>query len=411
MENKIDLNLKDSEGMTALMMAIDIESLKIVKELLKNQNNLPERKIDVNLENDEGMTALMMTLEKALQIEDEEDIVQEHNQKRARYERYRYEVRKKWARINKNQEIIQEILKTKPNVNTISKDGSSALHLACELGDVTIVQTMIHSGADVHNLPDLGTTCLHIAVKNNHFELADYLIITEKVDLNAHHSNIMTPLFEAIGEKNKDMVEFLLERGAKMDPLSQFGNYSGLHLASINGFVEIMDLLIHCGAEIDLLNQKFGTPIYQATFHGNLEAVLYLIQKKATVNLSGSDGNTPLMIAVEKNYVEIVKVLLNAKNDINLNVSKKRADGHSAISLAELLPNDSPIVHFFNPKLSLEEELDIEASLEKLTLKELKSECKNKELGESGNKEKLKNRLKKFHMQEMVQKKKDECIV
>ena len=166
-------------------------------------------------------------------------------------------------------------------------------------------------------------------------------------DIDVNYMNIFTALASAAFKGNLNVFEALITKGANVESLSMFGQpplivavhqgnfeivrallqkkanvnvqrndgLSALHLASMNfnGSLDIVDILIENGANVDIISENFGTPIAHAAIFGHLEVVQYLIEKKADIDLSAINGPTPLMAAAQQEHFEIVKVLLQKK--------------------------------------------------------------------------------------------------
>jgi hypothetical protein len=130
---------------------------------------------------------------------------------------------------------------------------------------------------------------------------------------------------------NVEIVKALLQKTATVN-LQTSSGISALHFAIRN--IEIVEILIANGANVDIISEVYGTPIFLAAMFGYLNIVQYLIEKKADINLSAINGPTPLIAAAEKGHFEIVKALV--KSNPELLVTKQRSDGESALSLAEL---------------------------------------------------------------------------
>jgi len=67
-------------------------------------------------------------------------------------------------------------------LNSKNKDGETALHLACKLGDSELVDYLLDKGCDADLVNSNGDTCLHLLAKlDNESSKNEYLIIFEKI--------------------------------------------------------------------------------------------------------------------------------------------------------------------------------------------------------------------------------------
>ena len=123
-----------------------------------------------------------------------------------------------------------------------------------------------------------------------------------------------TELSRLITDGDLDNVKFLLENNTKekiktyVEYKSKLGD-SPLHLASINGHLEIMKLLIFHGADVNSKNNSGNTPLIWASKFGYLNIVKLLIDNNADVNSKNNYGNTPLIIAKKNNHLDIVNYI------------------------------------------------------------------------------------------------------
>jgi ankyrin repeat protein len=99
----------------------------------------------------------------------------------------------------------------------------------------------------------------------------------------------------------------------------------GMHIASMNGFTNIVTVVLDGGADINL-TKKNGPTALQRAIDGNWpETVRALVDAGADINLEGVyDGliMTPLHLAVYLSQKATVKILLDAGADVNQNGGK-----------------------------------------------------------------------------------------
>lgn len=93
--------------------------------------------------------------------------------------------------------------------------------------------------------------------------------------------------------EGKAALKSFLDNGG--DPNTSKLGTSLLMLASCSGYVDIMEMLVALGADINGIGTiEDGTPLYWAIEGGKTEAALYLINKGADVNREKSGGWRPL---------------------------------------------------------------------------------------------------------------------
>lgn len=87
---------------------------------------------------------------------------------------------------------------------------------------------------------------------------------------------------------------------------------SPLHLAVIHGHLNIVNILIKAGAEVNSIDRlKSLTPLHYAAFHNFPKIMLFLLSRGALTDVKDSDGNRPLHFAAANGCRSTVEILLN----------------------------------------------------------------------------------------------------
>lgn len=119
-----------------------------------------------------------------------------------------------------------------------------------------------------------------------------------------------------------DIAQLLVERGANIEQPNEDG-HTPLLIAIQIGNEQMVRMLLAHGANQNVYDE-FGdftrTALHHACLKGCLESVQVLLDAGADINLQrdNDDGETALMAAAQLGYMEIVRVLLDAGGDVNL---------------------------------------------------------------------------------------------
>lgn len=97
-----------------------------------------------------------------------------------------------------------------------------------------------------------------------------------------------------------------------IDPNLSYDSVPVIHMASLNGDVEIVKYLIEKGANIDAFDKNNCTPLIVASYEGKKEIVQYLISKGSNVNHIDNQKTTALSSATANKHQDIVKILIAA---------------------------------------------------------------------------------------------------
>ncbi|MDQ7825763.1 MAG: ankyrin repeat domain-containing protein [Candidatus Eremiobacteraeota bacterium] len=163
----------------------------------------------------------------------------------------------------------------------------------------------------------MGYTPLHMAVADNKKEIVRFLI-SKGADVNATDAQGSVPLHYAASEGNKDIMDLLLEKGAQIEAKNKL-NLTPLHMAVMQNKKDTAGLLLKKGAKADAKGGFGGeTPLYYAVLKGNRDMVLFLLSKGAKVNAAQEmTGQTPLFIAVSAKKKDMVELLIAKGADVN----------------------------------------------------------------------------------------------
>lgn len=95
-------------------------------------------------------------------------------------------------------------------------------------------------------------------------------------------------------------------------------DFTPLHHAVSEGFVEIVDLLLAAKCNIDPLTSSLRTPLHVACYRGSKGIIETLIKAGANINSQESDGNTPSHILSELGSLDCLLIILKQKPDLTL---------------------------------------------------------------------------------------------
>lgn len=139
----------------------------------------------------------------------------------------------------------------------------------------------------------------------------------------------LTPLHAAVQTGNMEIIQFLLEHGAKVNARDSFKR-TPLMMMDYDAEPELLELLLRYGAKTNLVDKEKNTILIHFAEYDDKEIVEMLLRYGIPVNAVNKEGKTALMIAAENSGEENVKALLEA--GANVNLSSK--DGETAWSLA-----------------------------------------------------------------------------
>ena len=125
--------------------------------------------------------------------------------------------------------------------------------------------------------------------------------------LHKKNKSGFTPLILASYNGNKEVVSFLVKRGAKINELSDMG--TALMAATYKGNNDIVKILINKDADVNITDFNNTSALHYACFFQNKELVRLFVKKQANITLKDNKGKTPLDYAIDYNNIEIIQIL------------------------------------------------------------------------------------------------------
>ncbi|KAM0158465.1 hypothetical protein ACHAQE_005481 [Botrytis cinerea] len=207
----------------------------------------------------------------------------------------------------------------------------SLIQFAAAFSGPSIINLLLEYGAQVdEEIPTIGGTALHLASQYGSKYNIDVLL-SQKPNMNQKDRDGTTPLHLASRYGREENVVRLLDAGADYSQLN-YSNSTAFHNAAMYGHLEILQLLYERGSQryINEANVFFNAPLHLASLNGHVNIAEWLLQKGAAVNQPGMGGATSLYIASDKGHIEIVRELLKYAVDIH----KRNVESYSPILIA-----------------------------------------------------------------------------
>ncbi|HQF54674.1 MAG TPA: ankyrin repeat domain-containing protein [Fibrobacteria bacterium] len=125
----------------------------------------------------------------------------------------------------------------------------------------------------------------------------------------AKNAAMSQDMVKAIAQGKPAEVKTLLDKGEAVD--AKQGGQTALHMAAMNGKVDIISVLIARGAQVDAKDDNNSTPLMMAAMGGQLDAVKALLAQGAKIEAQNKLGENALHIAGAHGRMEVVKELID----------------------------------------------------------------------------------------------------
>ncbi|KAJ3452272.1 no mechanoreceptor potential c isoform d-related [Anaeramoeba flamelloides] len=211
LNNQIDLERKDKHGRNALYFACESGNVQIAQELILAGARL-------NTKSDKGNFPLYLAAHQGNNL-----LVQLLLTSGA----YVDQTYDGWTPLliacqNGSLQTVKILLGHNANLHYCDpKDGFSAIFIAIENNHVDVFVELFSRKADLQSVNFYSETPIHIACQVGNMEIIQ-IMIQNNVDFNIKDENDMTPLMVAAENDHEDVVKLLLDNGAQIDENDEF---------------------------------------------------------------------------------------------------------------------------------------------------------------------------------------------
>lgn len=234
--------------------------------------------------------------------------------------------------------VVNLLLELGAGRKSTPQQNTRILVTTIERGHIKIAQSLIAHFANIQpslsssrsifdiSTKDEATTPLLSAIRGNQIDLMASLLsagadvnITMRPRFQAQYPSWVpfwclemppTPLGTAVSEQSLEAIRMLIRAGADIY------NSNAIHVASSSGNVEILQFLLDHGAKVEDNYYEGGyTPLELAVHYGHADVVSLLLDHGASVEATAISKRSPLQLACEYGRLDILQILLdkNAK--------------------------------------------------------------------------------------------------
>ena len=203
-----------------------------------------------------------------------------------------------------NSARVDELLKQNPAlIKARTKNGTTAVLLAVYARHPEIAESLLATGIEPNIFEAAATGRLgHVRE----------LLKKDQELVRIYSPDGWTALHLSFG--NLEIVKLLLDSGADINAVSKNG-FSATPLQGAAAFkkIDLAQLLIVRGANVNCRGQEGVTPLHEVAGNGELEFAKLLLEHGANLNAKDDHGKTPLTIALEYKQTEMAKFLREQK--------------------------------------------------------------------------------------------------
>ncbi len=171
--------------------------------------------------------------------------------------------------------------------------------------DAKAVQSLLQRGFDPNTRDPKNFHGLFLALREPSPKVAQLLINTPKIDLNAITVDGETPLMMAVFKGEAALAIAMIDKGADVNK----PGWTPLHYAATSGNAQIIKILLENYAYIDAESPNKTTPLMMAAHYGTPGAVKLLLEEGADVSLKNDLGLTAIDFAQQAKKQDSVDVI------------------------------------------------------------------------------------------------------
>lgn len=150
---------------------------------------------------------------------------------------------------------------------------------------------------------------LFTSIRNGDLNGVVKLIDSESNLINSRNALYSTPLIVAASVNKIDICNLLIDKGADVN-LSNSNDYRAIHYAAYNNQFDLVKKLVEKGAETVVYNNRGRLPIHYAAYVGNIQMLELFVKKGSKLDaIAKGDGGCLMHFACNGKNLEMVKYL------------------------------------------------------------------------------------------------------
>ncbi|KAL4915400.1 ankyrin repeat-containing domain protein [Aspergillus aurantiobrunneus] len=231
-----------------------------------------------------------------------------------------------------NTKALKVLLQTGDRTFNRNNAGYTPLQLAVLRHRVTMLCMILDDSPGRYPDDDgVWAGALSIAAYNGHVTAARHLLeaASKTTPLPAQRAWPET-IIHATRTGKRCLIQLLVEFGWKSWGPSDRNDTTPLHAAAVNGHLELVELFLLYGSNVNATDHRGATPLYLAVVKRHIKVVERLVEAGADVNIATTLGEIALQESLNDGTTEITRLLLRA----GANVNQRNQHGQTAFHFA-----------------------------------------------------------------------------
>ena len=179
------------------------------------------------------------------------------------------------------------------------------------------------------NTPSAIAGEIHKAALNGDSNKVGELLAQDPELISSSDSDKRHPLLLAASGGHLDIVNLLIAKGADVNASTPWDG-TALHVASCNGHSEVVKTLLSHGAKVDALG-PIGAPLHCAAYNGHEFVAKVLLAAGATRSLPDQYGRSPFQVAINQDQFKFALFLLSEGESVDIRDGQNRTPLENAV--------------------------------------------------------------------------------
>lgn len=216
-------------------------------------------------------------------------------------------------------DLVTKMVNHGADINAHDAASMTALHWAALEGHFKVVDWLINAGAEVDPQDEVGHTPLFRAVEGAHLEVVK-LLCGAGASVNVEGKYLWTPLFHSVVCNDFDMVKDLISNGASVQHTNIIGQ-TALHLIANRLATDNLLTLCRTDSDFYLRDRQLSCfaskrAVDRACCEFEMEIAELLIDSGADVDCLNHLGETPFFVAAREADVSLMRLFIRAGSNL-----------------------------------------------------------------------------------------------
>ncbi|GAB6020532.1 hypothetical protein CHUAL_003215 [Chamberlinius hualienensis] len=239
------------------------------------------------------------------------------------------------AAINPVSKYLKQLIDANPDFNIADHNSRKPIHYAAACDGPCPMDLLLSRNVKTDEVDNDGNSPLHMASESGRVHNVELLLKRARTDkrsgddkflihqglggINRANRDTYTPLHLACIQGHLDVVKSLVKYGADMEKPTGLGKNKAtpLMLVCQHGHLEMLKFLVNSGAKLDARDKLKRTAMTYAVMNGHAHIASHLLRMGCDPSTADSSGNSLLHYAVAYGWWFCIKLLLDAGAILN----------------------------------------------------------------------------------------------